>query len=202
MITIARIGGLLLLALVACCQGLAKAAPGDPPLRFGTIARYDDGTLRKGYLKERAEVEGFPCKRWLHYYPGGKLKGFELARDTVIQGHPLPAGTVVWLDEQGRLETCWLSRNTALQGLLCDGGFGKVATSFHPNGHLRSLYLTSTQEIEGLPCKAGVFAPVRLHDSGSLAGCTLARDALWRGQQLPRGAEVRLDPDGELVSPR
>ena len=53
--------------------------------------------------------------------------------------------------------------------------------------------LSAPADIQGVPCRG----PVRFHDNGRLAACTLARAAEVGGFLLPAGTEVFFTPGGE-----
>ena len=180
---------------VGCCTFLPLQKDADRPFRTGTIERYDDGTIAKGRLIGSTELGGLPCTAWTRFHPDGSLAGSRLANDATIGQRPLPAGTQFWLDEAGRLASCWLSRDTVFDGVPCKGG-GKIDTSFHPTGGLASVFLAQDVELQGVPLEATVFHPVRFHPGGELAGGKLSRDWSRDGVEFPRGSELVFDVDG------
>jgi len=150
-----------------------------------------DGYLLKAFLRERAEVDGFVCERWIRFWSDDVLAQCQLAEDALVAGHTLPAGSTLWFDREGRIETVWLAADTVIDGVPCNGGPGKIAASFHPNGRLRTAFLVRDQEIDGVPCLASVFHPVEFDEDGRLVACTLAGPFEHDGARLGRGDELR-----------
>ncbi len=189
----------LLLLGAACltCQQREE----DRPYRSGTLAHFEDGTLRKARMAEEAQVAGYPVREggWVHFYETGAIKGLQLGQEFEIAGRLIPAQSMVWFDEQGAMKTAWLSEDRIFGGVPCAGGFMKVATSFYSDGTLRSAFLSEDAEVQGLPCAASAFSPVRFHSNGQLAGAKLSRDCEYRGTALRDGDEVQLDEDGGLL---
>lgn len=189
--------GLLLVA----CTG-APAPEGAPPLHAASVERHFDGSLARGLLRMPATIDGLPCRGWVTWHEGGRLESCELAMPTTIQGHLLPAASRVAFDTGGRLQTVFLACNTALQGHVCRGGPWQIATSFHPDGRLRTFVPLEPVTIDGVPCAATTQAPVHLHASGRLARARLAADAVVDGRQLRRGDSVQFDDRGNLEPAR
>jgi hypothetical protein len=167
-----------------------------------TIQRAGDGTVLKGELVAASELQQLPCRGWAHFRPDGSLRSVELARDAELGGRALPAGTRVFLDEQGRLESCWLSRTTSFDGVPCRGGFGKTSTAFHPDGGLRACFPPDDIEIQGIPCEATPFVPIYFHANRRLASCRLSRAVVLEGIEIPSGSTIRLDAQGRLLAER
>jgi len=187
--------GLCLAALGGC----VAAPPGSPSFRAGSVQHHPEGGVALGFLAEPAIIAGVPCRGWVRLRPDGALSSFELAAAATVQGHALPAASYVWLDDAGRLQTCFLSCDTVLHGYVCRGGPFKMATSFHDNGALRAFFPRDEMTIDGVVCAATTQAPVHLHDNGRLAKCRLAADVTVGGRTLRRGDTIELDADGRLV---
>lgn len=179
-----------------CAGGVRQV--GALQVRERTIERWDDGSLRTVLLAEPAEIDGIPCARWARFFRGGRLEDAELSRDCTLNGQPLPAGSRVFFTEAGVLESTFLSENTLLDGVPCDGGPMKCQTTFHPNGRVRMTFLHEDAEIQGVSCEGSVFASVRFDDQGRLVGCKLSRAATIDGVSFPSGAKIERDEHGRM----
>lgn len=168
-------------------------------VREHSIERYDDGTLREALLALPAEIAGVPCTGWTRFHPGGQLDEAELARDFTLAGQPIPRGSRVFFRENGEFCSAFLSRNTLLDGIPCDGGPLKSQTTFHPNGRVRMTFLYEDAVIQGVPCAESPFASVRFDESGRLTGCKLSRAATVGGKHFAAGAKIEWREDGSVV---
>jgi hypothetical protein len=182
--------------LASACTVLTPQRDEDLPYRSGSILRHEGGALRRGLLVEPTEVLGFPCRGYVWLHPSGALDSFELARDAEVAGRTLPEGSRVFLREDGSLEWCWLSRDLVIDGIRCNGGWGKITTAFHSNGRLSAVFLSEDQEIQGVPCEASVFHPVELDEEGRLRGCQLSRAWRSHGREFAAREVLRFDADG------
>lgn len=191
----------ILLLVFLCVAMLSVFA--DPPREACSVYRLDEqGRLKKCKLKEPGEVQGYPCQRWLHFFPDGKLKKFQLAEDHDIQGVAIPKDSTVFLRPNGTLKDCWFSKNVRIQGVPVEGGFMKVSTGFHPNGRLRYVFLSEDAEIQGVPCKSDWLKQkiVTFHTSGTLKSATLSRDFSWKGHKFEKGTELHFTPEGKIFT--
>ncbi len=184
----------VVLVLGLCASAcLVRQDPADLPFETRTILRHDDGSMRRGFLLEEAEIAGFPARRWVWWYEDGSVESFELAADARVQDHDLPARSRVFLDREGRLAHVWLSQETVIDGLPCRGKM-KIDTAFHPNGRVRAFFPPDTIEIDGIACVASVFHPVYLHPDGHLRQCKLARAVTLDGRTYEKGITQELVP--------
>jgi len=188
------------LAAANACHS-APIPPPELPFYASTVERHPDGSIQKGLLATPTTIAGVPCKGWVRLQPDGRLISCELAADTTIQGHHLPAASYVWFADDGQLQSCFLARNAELGGQMCRGGPFKIATSFHPNGNLHAFFPRDEIRLGGVVCAASTQAPVYLHPDGQLAGCRLAADAVVDGHQLRSGDTIELDAAGRLLQP-
>jgi hypothetical protein len=202
-----RMGGaggaaLALLALALSIAGCrAPQDPADLPFETASILRHADGSLRRARLLEETELGGLACRRWVWWHADGALDNVELARDSTVQGHALPAETRVFFDREGKLAHAWLSQDTVVDGHPCRGRW-KIDTAFHPNGRVRAFFPPHDVEIDGVPCDASVFHPVYLHPDGRLARCRLARAFEIGGERRAAGSTIELDERGEIATDR
>ncbi len=196
-----RVWRLVLASALAAASACTSLTPTELPFHTATVERHFDGSIRKGLLAAPTTIAGVPCKGWVRLQPDGRLSSCELAADTTIQGHNLPAASYVWFADDGQLQSCFLSSNAQLGGQMCRGGPFKLATSFHPNGTLHAFVPRDEITIGGVVCASSTQAPVYLHPNGQLAGCRLAADAMVDGQQLRSGDTIELDAAGHLQKP-
>ena len=165
----------------------------------GSVHYHDNGTPKKACLRKPAEVEGYPCKNWIGFGKDGRLSQFQLAEPREIQGLSIPENSTVFLNRNGQLASCWLSRNTEIQGLLCDGGIMKVTTVFHTNGTIACCFLAKSALIQNIPCEASVLDPVYFYESGKLKSCTLSESIVVEGRKYKKGSKVSFDENGRLI---
>lgn len=180
------------LALVGC---LAPQDPADLPYRTSSILRHENGRMKRAWLVEETEIEGYPCRSWVWWYEDGRLDNIELARDLTVQGHAFPGHTRLFFDREGRLAHAWLSEDAVIDGRPCRGRM-KIDTAFHPNGRVRAFFPPRTLEIDGVPCTASVFHPVYLHADGRLRQCKLAGGVTLAGRTFAKGKTVVIDERG------
>jgi len=189
------------LIAVGCLLGVAADTKSARDLEFSrfSIRRHDDGTLARGKLKKPQTIDGFQCRRWVHFHANGKVKQLLLAKPAVVQGVSVPADATVFLTGAGKLKTIWFAKDTTVQGDTVRGG-GKISKGFHENGALASGFLRKPAVIDDVPCKASVFKPVFFHPNGKLKEATLDRDATIQGAPREKGDTVRFDASGKLLS--
>lgn len=190
-----------LILLVFNTAGFAPADNTNESLDFikGSVHYHDNGTPKKACLRKSAEVEGYPCKNWIGFSRDNRLVQFQLAEKRDIQGIPIPENSTVFLTGDGRLASCWLSRNTEIQGILCDGGIMKVTTVFHTNGTIACCFLAKSTLIQNIPCEASVLDPVYFYETGKLRSCTLSESIVIDGRKYRKGSKVSFDESGGLI---
>jgi hypothetical protein len=152
-------------------------------------------------------IDGIPCdasgsflrSRPVMVYPSGRLASCQLATETEVFGHTLPAETRIFLREDGSPRRALLSMNTFLQGVICRGGGRRShETTFHENGSLMACWLFGDQEIQGIPCRGSSFwgdlrhgdPSVIFRDDGELQSCQASRSITHQGRRFTRGDRV------------
>ncbi len=153
---------------------------------------YQDLDESKTHLKEDSTIQGFPCTAWVHFYPDGKLKQFELAHDYVIAGVIFPKNTIVFLDDNGKLNQVYLSKDTDIHSYPCPGGNMKEATGFYPSGKLRFFFPREDMLVNGYPVKGGSMKGVWFYESGKLKKFYLTREYTINGRKYNKGDEVNI----------
>ena len=77
---------------------------------------------------------------------------------------------------------------------------GWVVVSTETQKDAAKAALRESPDIQGIPCKGGLLAPVYFHDNGKLKKCTLARDITLNGVEYPKGQTLTLSKDGSVLS--
>ena len=139
-------------------------------------------------------IQGFVCARgeaW--FYPDGALNQCTLARPSAVGDLRVPRGAVVEFWPNGTAHYLMVPRATVLAGYHVRGGSHLglsrgATTTFYRTGELRSIYLVSSQRIQGVPCRGGgwnTFSDplggendVEFYRDGKLRSCRLTRDYL------------------------
>jgi hypothetical protein len=164
--------------------------------------KIEDNGLVIGQLKEDTIIGGRPCKKgWVHLLPNGVPAGFTASKDIDLGRLQIPADTWVFQGNDGVVKVCAFPRDIEVQGQLCRGSGGPegVQAAFYPDGALKEFFLARDTLIQGIPCKAGIFESIQLHEDGRLKSCTLGEDIVRDGQAYRKGARLRLDRGGQIV---
>lgn len=188
------------LCLCMLCIGVSDVFSHDMDFFKYSAQYYKTGQLKKCQLKRTAVVQGITCRHWIRFFEDGTLKQFRAAQETEINGIQIPADTEVFLSKDGSVERCWFSRDMKIQGILCDGGAGKISTSFHENGKLMSCFLVKNQKIQGMPCMSSMFRYVMFYKSGGLRKFTLSEDKNIGGTLYRKGMTIEFDEMRQVVS--
>lgn len=196
-----RAGWCIAVLLGGLGSGSCSSAAEPAPVRYlpASIEHHGDGSIAAGLLAEPAAIQGLPCRSWVRFHQNGRLSTCELADEAAVQGQVLPAASYLVFDEEGQLRSCFLAQDTLIQGHWCRGGPFKTATTFHADGRLRSFFARDALSIDGVPCVASSHDPVHLHGSGRLAGCRLAADITRDAETLRQGQVVRFDDAGRVT---
>lgn len=152
-------------------------------------------------------VQGIKGRCPFEYHQNGKLESCTLARMDTLSGQPLPAKTVVHFTSEGVFDWCFLQEDTEIQGHLCRGDGHEFMTGFHPNGQLKTGWLTNDEIIDGIPCRKysflasfkKIYGGTYFHDNGKLRDCNLSKDFTIEGHEFKKGDYVEFDRDGKLV---
>ena len=159
-------------------------------------------------LSQRTEIQGYSCASgpaW--FYAGGKLRNCELAQEARFGEAVAPAGSFIFLKEDGSPSYVFLSRDTEIHGHTCRGVSHDLMTSFYPGGQLKVCWLASDQEIHGVPCAQTTFAgkivsgtdtATLFYENGELRSCRVSRDATIQGRKYRRGDLIFLEPGGKV----
>jgi len=154
------------------------------------------------YMTENHTIQGFPCEKgWIHFRDDWQLLSFQLSRGFTYNGTILPAHT--WIhypyhsDRTGYI--CAFPDDYEVQGYLCggSGGYKGIHTGFYGSGKLRSFFPPEDTVVEGVACRASLFASIKLHENGSIKSCKLAEDHQTSGCFYKKGDLIAFDKSGK-----
>lgn len=161
-----------------------------------------DSDIHIGVLAEPAEVDGFVCAagEWAHFSPDWSLRACVLAAPYRMQDFTLPAGA--WVQPRTDRIVVAFETDTPCQGYICQGSGGTkgIQSTFYPNGRLRAFFPPEAVQVDGVLCRASLYANVQLYESGKLRQCTPALGGEIAGQSYLPGRPLQLDEEGRLVS--
>lgn len=159
---------------------------------------FPDGSVHDATLARDTVLQDLLCagSRGVVFYPSGRLKLAWLASPANLHGVPCAAGTVLYLHENGRVLNTSLGEDCPVGGLALPAG---ARVSLDEDGSLLeySQRLSSDEQVEGLPCSAAF--DVWRYPSGRPSLIVLASPQILGGQEYPRGAEIALTEDGEIL---
>lgn len=161
------------------------------------IETFPDGTIHEATLARDWLVQGLPCAggHSVVFFPSGRLRLAWLSRQALIGAVTCAAG-IVYLHESGALLNATLAANQTFAEIAVPAG---VRVTLDENGKLieYSRHLPTAQTIEGLHCAAEF--DVWFYPSGRLSVAVLASPSVVGGRKFPRGTELFLDKDGQVV---
>ena len=161
---------------------------------------FHDGSVHDATLARDTEIQGVPCagRRSVVYFPGGRLRLSWLSRPATI-GAVACAPGIVYLHENGGLLNATLAAPHVFAGVAVPAG---ERVTLDEQGQLleHSGRLSADQPVGGLPCSAEFH--VWLYPGGRLSAVVLAAPALVGGREYPRGAELFLGENGQVLDCR
>jgi hypothetical protein len=151
-----------------------------------------------------AQTKPLACNAWRDKPALGTL--CTLAHDDTVFGRWMPAGTRLRYDTSGVLTYVWFVKDATLEGLMLRGSSDGPHHTFYPDGTPKMLWLASTQDVQGVPCRPISFwteivrrtSAVYFHPSGRLKACRLGQAATIQGVALSKGARVEFDGAGKI----
>lgn len=167
-------------------------------IHFERLGQRDSGTI-VGIISEDTIIQGYPCKKgWVHFVSEFKLLNFMASQPIENGANVIPEDSYIRLNDQGQITVCALPRTMEIQGHLCKGTGGPkgVHTTFYPGGELHCFFAPKAVDIDGIPCKGGVFQYIQLHPNGKLKQCTLTRTTMIGGTEYHAGTRMHFDPEG------
>jgi hypothetical protein len=166
------------------------------------------GSTTAKCLNVNEAIHAYPCVDGkTSYVARTGLTSCVVSRDTDFGEARIPAGSAVYLNEDGKPFSAFLSHDTAIRGYTCRGGHGHgYSTAFYSSGELKLCWLASDQEVQGIPCmQASFLADViggtvgtHFYRNGKLRTCKISRDAVIQGRKFGQGDHIYLDADGRV----
>lgn len=191
-------------ALSVACLLLAGCFAWEQDVERGgyQFERYRvDSNVHIGILAEPAEVDGFVCEAggWAHFNPDWSLRACFLAEPYRMDYFTLPAGA--WVQPRADRIVVSFETDTLCQGYICQGSGGVkgIHSTFYPNGRLRSFFPPEAVSVDGVLCRASLYANVQLYESGALKQCTPVTAGEIMGVSYGAGRSLRLDESGRPV---
>jgi hypothetical protein len=156
---------------------------------------------------EPLDVDGVPCAAGYVFRAEatGRLHQCKLDRDALVHNAELRKGTTVAMNPDGTIRYVFLPGTTMVGEHSCRGQGHGWMTHFHPNGALKSCWLSRNEVIQDVPCSRATFlgeffgrkyAMTEFHENGSLASCTASSAVDVDGRHYKAGGRVRLDAEG------
>jgi hypothetical protein len=173
-----------------------------------TVVEALSGSATSGQLNANEAIRAYPCVDGkTSYVAKTGLTSCVVSRDTDFGEARVPSGSAIYLKEDGKPFSVFLSHDTTIRGYTCLGGHGHgYSTGFYPSGELKLCWLASDQEVDGIPCmQASFFADVvggtvgtHFYRSGKLRTCKISRDAVIQDRKFRQGDHIYLDADGRV----
>jgi hypothetical protein len=158
---------------------------------------FPDGSVHDATLARDTEIQGLPCagNRSVVYFPNGRLRLAWLSRPATVGAVPCAPG-IVYLHENGGLLNAKLAIPREFSGVAVRAG---ERVTLDREGRLleHSLSLEADESVGGLPCSAAF--PAWLYPDGRPSLVVLASPAVVAGREYPRGAELFLEEDGQVL---
>ncbi|MCU0541636.1 MAG: hypothetical protein MUE44_05525 [Oscillatoriaceae cyanobacterium Prado104] len=159
---------------------------------------FPDGSVRDAKLARNTAIQDIPCMgdRSVVFFPSGRLKLCWLSQTTVLDGIPCPEDRIVYLHENGRLLNASLASEVQIDGVLYPSN---SRLTFDETGKLLeySQELDADRIIEGFPCSS--LFNVWRYAGGKPSVVVLSAVHSIGPQEYPRGAELFLDENGEVI---
>ena len=166
-------------------------------VHFGTFSNYKYFRVTVKYLKEPAILQGYPCMRGkVRFHFNDSLLSFRSSADIRLDGGIIPAGSRIYLYNNGRPENVWLSGDTEIQGYTIASRKGMKGNllGFYTGGELRKFRPVTDLEIDGIHCSHKEY--IELYPDGRLMCCQVARDVHEMDQYFPAGTRILKDENG------
>jgi len=161
------------------------------------IQVFPDGSVHDATLAHDSDIQGLPCAggHSVVFFPSGRLRLAWLSRQTFVGGVSCAPG-IVYLHENGALLSAKLAATLNFAGLAVPAG-ARVTLDEHGQLLEHSRRLSANQTIAGLPC--AVEFDAWFYPSGRLSTAVLASPSVVGGREFPRGTELFLGEDGEVL---
>lgn len=179
--------------LLISCQGADESGM----VHFGTFSNYKYFRVTVKYLKEPTTIQGYPCRRGkVRFHFNDSLLSFRSSADIRLDHGFIPAGSRIYLYDNGIPENIWLSGDTEINGYKISSQKRMKGSQlgFYSGGELWKFRSSTDVEIDGISCSHD--KRIELYPDGSLMTCHLARDVQERDQHFPAGTHILKDEEG------
>ena len=177
----------------------SRCADDSGVVHFGTFHSDKYYRVTVKYLKEPTTIQSYPCKRGkVRFHFNDSLLSFCSTADINLDHGSIPAGSRIYLYDNGKPENILLSADTEIQGYGISGKtrMQGYQLSFYNGGELWKFRPVSDEEIDGIFCSHK--HEIELYPDGSLMCCHLARDIQGRDNHFAAGTHILLDMEGNM----
>ena len=176
-----------------------RCADDSGVMHFGTF--YSDKYFRVNvkYLTSSTTIQGYPCKRGkVRFHYNDSLLSFRSTAEINLDHGSIPAGSRIYLYDNGSPENILLSADTEIQGYGISGkkSMQGYQLSFYNGGELWKFRPVSDVEIDGILCSCK--HEIVLYPDGSLMTCFLAGEIQGGDHHFPAGTRLMLDKEGNM----
>ena len=158
---------------------------------------FPNGSIHDAVLVRDSNIQGLACAggHSVVFFPSGRLRLAWLSRQTLVGGVYCAPG-IVYLHEKGTLLNAKLAVSLKFEGMTVPAG---ARVTMDEDGRMleRSYQLNAGQMIGGLPCAAEF--DVWLYPLGQPSVAVLASSSVVGGREFPRGTELILGEDGQVL---
>lgn len=162
------------------------------------VELFPNGSVHDAILAQDTIIQNIPCtgSRSVVFYSSGQLKLCWLSSKTILDDIPCASDSVLYLHENGRLWNVSLASDYQINKVLYRSG---SRITFDETGELLeySESLDMDQWFEGLPCSSQF--DLWRYAGGRPSLIVLSSSHVIRGKEYPRGAEIFLNQDGEVI---
>ncbi len=186
---------IFMIFLLVSCQGADESGM----VHLGTFSNFKYNRVTVKYLKQPAVLQGYPCRRGkVRFHFNDSLLSFRSSADIRLDHGIIPAGSMIYLYDNGTPEKVWLSGDTEIMGYEISGQRRMKGShlGFYRGGEPWKFRPVTNVEIDGIWCSHD--KSIELYPDGSLMSCHLARDVQERDQHFPAGTRILKDEEGHI----
>lgn len=185
----------LLFVLLFSCRSTDK----EGLVHFGTFHHNKYFRVTVKYLKEPTTLQGYPCmKGKVRFHFNDSLLTFRSAAEISLDFGSIPAGSRIYLYNNGRPEHIFLSADTEIQGygISSKQSLQGSHLSFYNSGELWKFNPLADLEIDGIWCSQDHH--IELYPDGRLMCCYLARELKTGDDHFLSGSHILIDEAGKM----
>jgi len=184
-----------IIILILCC----RCADDSGVVHFGTFYSNKYFRVNVKYLTSSTTIQGYPCKRGkVRFHFNDSLLSFRSTAEINLDHGSIPAGSMIYLYDNGSPENILLSADTEIQGygISSKKSMQGFQLSFYNGGELWKFRPVSDEEIDGILCSYK--HEIELYPDGRLMTCLLAGEIQGREHHFPAGTRLLLDEEGNM----